>query len=72
MRISSMELLEKMIAATEKLATDEKLDTDDVEAIADAYDRVNAWLGSGAAFPRDIYAERMRIAEDYQMEDEMT
>lgn len=70
-RISSMHLLQGIQKAVEKLVTDEKIDTEDVAMLAEMYNRVGTWLGSGGAFPRDIYAERMRMADEYQMGDEM-
>ncbi len=70
-RITAMALLTNVLRATEKLARGETIDTADVEALAEAYNRVGDWKGSGAAYPRDIFAERMRMASEYQMEDEM-
>lgn len=72
MESSLMATLERMLVITELLAQgDGKLTTEQVETLADAYDRVNAWLGSGTAFPRDIYAERMAMAAEYDMGEEM-
>lgn len=71
MPLYNMALLQLVLIATEKLVKDEPLDTPDVEALAEAYNRVNDWVGSGVAFPRNIYVERIRVAEKYGMEEEM-
>lgn len=71
-RTSTLALLQGVLAAAEVLASGDKpIDTIDVEFLSEAYDRIAEWRGSGSAFPRDVYSERMRIAEEYEMEDEM-
>ena len=70
-RVPNMPLLKRILIATEKLANNEPIDTPDVEALAEGYNLVGDLEGSGAAFPRKIYAERMAMNEKYGMEEEL-
>ncbi len=60
-----IELLTNTLAITQSLANGEKLDTEDIETLADAYAMVRAWDGSGTKPGRDVGAERRRIMETY-------